>query len=211
MIKLFLTAVAFFALHHTPTLAQVLSAQQDATKLHTGYISGKWIAPLGAQASTGVAITQNVIRCTPLHIFGTITIDQLSVNILTATPASNAQLALYTNGPNARAYTELAKTASIDTSTTGLKSTSVTSVQVPRGVYWVCINTSLTGLTASAMAQQAVGIIPGLIGVDAPNDVINGAVVAQTFGTWGDLSGASWVQAADEKTPRIFARIASVP
>lgn len=167
------------------------------------YVSGNWYFPAyTGQVSAGAALAANSIHCTSFMQPAPITITALGVRITTLAAAGNLQLAVYANNAatGRPTSTALASTASITTASTGPVNASASGT-IPTGENWMCVNAdnATVVLQTSPLAISGQGWITG----SATQANTSGAsttaaliiTTAQTFGTWPDLTSATWAEA----------------
>lgn len=176
-----------------------------------------WVPINNLAVGTGAAPGAGSIRLFPAYVGSQITLSTLNARVSTVSVGGNFQLAIYaasatTSYPTGSA---LVSTASISTTSGGIQG-SAASLQLGPGLYWFASNCdngtavfNSVSTTSLAMAQ--------MIGVQGGANVFaacTGLSVAQTYGTWPDLTATGW-SSTNEVTaatvPLIAAQIASVP
>lgn len=197
----------------TAAEAQTVFVYPNAqVRTHPGYIAGRYYPPIATPA-TGTALTADTVRCIPIIVFETITISELQIGVQTSFAGGLMQAAIYTNGANDRPAAQLGATADIDTSSTGVKNSAITPVQLAPGTYWTCANANNT-TNAVLSVNPVVGITAALVGstnIASSSATTSGVSATLTYGTWGDLSGASWSDITTAKAPIVSFRVSSVP
>lgn len=158
----------------------------------------------------------NSIRLSPGYIDEKITISTLVARVATLFSGGLFQLAIY--AANSASYptgNALISTASISTTSTGLQ-TSAASKQLDPALYWWALNCD--NATAIFNSYGPSGLMMGqTIGVQGAANVFaaaTGLAIAQTFGTWPDLTATSWASSHETtgaNIPAIGFQIASVP
>ena len=166
------------------------------------YIVNNWYLPDNVAVAPQGGVNPGVgsIRLFPGIIRHRMTIAQLGVRIST-TNAGNVQAAIYANNPATGRPTgnALASTASMSTASAATV-TADASVQVESGLYW--FGTCLDNATATlATISNTIGVgMSRLIGSSTASNVmtttacLTGVNVSGTFGTWPDLSSASFTE-----------------
>jgi hypothetical protein len=196
-------------------------ALSDVTPIadFTGYIANNWYLPDGiARICGGGAPAANSIRLHAGIIKQKCTLSALGLRISTLSAGGNIQCALYANNAATGRPTgnALASTSSITTASTGSVNGAV-SVQVDPGLYWFATNND-NGVVVG-VALDVTGInISALIGsatqgnILVANGTLVGLSVPQTFGTWPDLTSASFTELASVTTmPVVQFKVASIP
>lgn len=216
ILGIFLSIVAGSVLAQAPMVPTgPITAAQD----FPGYIVGNWyVPPQIPQLASGSNPTAGSIRLYPGYIKQQVTINSLGVRINTLAAGGNVQLAIYANNPatGRPTGTALASTASITTAAAGNFNSAV-SVQLMPGLYWFAANCD----NATAVFESISNLSPSatyLIGSSTQNISLQGSTgitglsVAQTFGTWPDLTAASFGEVIASNTfPIVQFKIASVP
>jgi hypothetical protein len=188
---------------------------------HPGYIAGNWYVPAGyTLTSSGATPAINSIRAYPGLIRGRITISNLGSRVITNVAASNAQLAIYANNPATGRPTgvALASTASLSCAAASTISGAV-SVQLEPGLYWFCGNVDTATLTFTVQDTSTSGIMGSTIGSATQGNAfgtgsgsLDGLSVNQTFGTWPDLTSASFNELSGQASViGVEFQVASVP
>lgn len=187
-----------------PGLFNGAGADAFAPQAHPGYVAGRWFAlAQGVTTRAGVTGSADQIRFLPCYIPKPVTISDLGCYVTAGSSAKNVQLALYamdltTGRPTG---SEIVKTASIDASfgSSPLQATVGTSVLVPAGWYFMAVNADSSAITFKTISE--VSMYAGYVmGSGTINDVMGGATtngwslsLNRTFGTWGSVTGASFV------------------
>lgn len=165
-------------------------------------VAGRYYRPArvaGTVIGAGAAMSANVARFLPVHIHMPTTVDQLFATFTTA--GSNYQVAFY-NDNNGQPGTEICHSASAVASTTftaAALSGGGTAV-IPAGLVWMGINVDNAATVAHTIATSVVWT-DALVGSTTGADLRNGAGVVNwswttplTFGTWGDLTSATFTK-----------------
>lgn len=187
---------------------------------HPGYIANNWYVPSpNFQLGTGTTPAVNSIRLYPGYVKERITISNLGIRVI-ANAAGNVQVAIYANNPvtGRPTGTALVSTASMSAAVATTVS-SAASVQLEPGLYWFAGNTDTAALTFTVPGASTSGAMGLLIGSATQGNVfgggsgsLNGLTVAQTFGTWPDLTGGSFTElVAAASLIGVEFQVASVP
>lgn len=184
-----------------------------------GYIAGNWYIPDGVHSVVGGAVPgAGSIRLFPGYIKQLVTLNALGVRIATLSAGGNVQAAIYANNSATMRPTgnPLSSTASMSTAAAASVNAAV-SVQLAAGLYWFGTNadngtvvmpsistTNMFGATVLGSSSQSVsaGSAYG----------IGGLSVAQTFGTWPDLTAASFTELTNVNSlPFLQFKVGSIP
>lgn len=183
---------------------------------HPGYIVGNWYIPPGIRAfSSGAAPGAGSIRLLPDYIKERITINALGVRINTLSAAGNVQAAIYANNPltNRPTGAALTSTASMTTGSVANVNASA-SMQLEPGLYWFATNcdngTAVFTSPASYAASSTVGS-PTQTNTLVGNQGLVGVSTPQTFGTWPDLTSATFTDVNASSIPVVQFKIGSTP
>lgn len=180
------------------------------------YVSGKWrLASMDQAISSGQAPGANSIRLYPFYVHRALTIDRLGLYVSTLFAGGNVQAAIYaadatTLNPTGNA---LVSTASISAAATGSVEATVSATIQP-GFYWAATNCdnatnafSANGSTSTWMSR-AIGSATQLSCLNA-GGTLSGYTFAQTFGTWPDLTGQTFVElTTSQRIPLVQYRVA---
>lgn len=184
-----------------------------------GYIASKWFCPLilASIAGGGVAPGANSIRLIPGYIRQKLTINTLGVRITTASAGGNVQAAIYANNAATVLPTgsPLASTASMSTTSTGSVNAAA-SVQLNTGLYWWAVNCDNATVAFTSTSTGSLWLSSLLGSLTQNSDLagataIDGLSVAQTFGTWPDLTSGSFTEVVSATMPIVQFRVGSVP
>lgn len=185
-----------------------------------GYIAGNWYLQTGVYTgATGTNPGIGSIRLYPAYIKQRCTLSNLGIRI-SAGAAGNLQAAIYKNNPatGRPTGTALVSTASMSTAGSASNISSAASVQLEPGLYWWATNTdNATSTIISLIATSLNG--SEIIGSATQANVLGGASgnfigvsTPATFGTWGDLTAATFTEVAAALTiPLVQFQVASVP
>lgn len=197
-----------------------------APRYFPGYVAGNWIQLAAPGSLTGNdSAHQGWIKFAPFYLRERCTIDKLGINVLTADPGGNVQLALYTAdvaGGTMKPLSLIGSTGSISVASAGAVLGTLTSpAQLEQGLYWyaTCADNATVvyeainaGLDNSIM-PMGIGdpSLSNLFDGDNPN---NGYIYSGVFGTWpaGPLvlsNLTAWGSGSDIAT--VAAHILSIP
>lgn len=218
-LRTILFALALFAASLAPAPVPASGFAGSAavsTADNPGYVSGNWYSPVNTTVILGAAVPANSIRLLPFTISKPITVAQLGARVGTVSAASNFQLAVYGNNAITGRPTgaALCSTANLSAASLAAVSGTVTNVLLPPGTYWMAINqdnsTAAYTTVSGAEAQTAY-----LIGSTTLANIISTAAttallvtVTQTFGTWPDLTSASFAESATNTSALVFLKAA---
>lgn len=184
-----------------------------------GYVVGNWYAENGSTAySAGVQPGAGSMRCYPGYFNRTWTSDSIGVRISTLFAGGNIQGAVYANSAaNRPTGNKLVSSASMSTAVvTGVSAAAAFQFQAYT-IYWFCSNMDNTTSIAVSATQTSVSY-EQLLGDPSLGNMVTGSgagVVGvstpKTFGTWDDVSGATWTVVFTASFPLLMPRIASIP
>lgn len=166
-----------------------------------GYIAGNYYHGVNAVVGVGAAISGGNVRLHPIIIKERVSISELGARVTTAESGKSFQLAIYATDQVTKlpAGTPLGVTASLSAGSTGVMTAAITggAVTLEPGVYWVGINTDTTTAVFQAYGTNTT-FVSALVGGTAAQ-ISSGTgsslpylTVAQTFGSWPDLSGKTF-------------------
>lgn len=191
---------------------------------HPGYAARRYLfLGQGAFTATGGSLTANRIYLRPVLIPERITISNLSVNVKTGQTSAQAQLALYNQDPSAphRPGTLARATGSqaVATNNTNVEPALSSNVTLAPGWYFAAINTDVnsTAYTAPSSTNFKGNETMGAdslaaLFIASTNSHSMDVYVSQTYGTWPDLTGATFVEEAGAgRFPLMGFLAASVP
>lgn len=202
------TSVLTFA--QTLTTAQQTQARENIglgqnRADHPGYVSGNFYQGNGGvQVTTGAAIPANSIRAIPFVIKARVTISQLATRISTVSAGGNIQVAVYANNPATGRPTGNALCATGNLSTAAVAAVAANLVGgntvLEAGIYWFFVNSDNS--VAACQAYAGASVLAGyLIGSSTLNNITTGGTsvtlaltLSQTFGTWPDVTAASFTE-----------------
>jgi hypothetical protein len=165
----------------------------------TGYAVGNWIAPFeGGISTTGSALTANTIALYPFIVRRSVTVDNLGARVGTVAASSNVQLAIYgSDSSNKVTGNALAATGNLSGATATNINGSVTAFTLQAGViYWMAVNSSSTPAmygpaTTNTYPNYILGGTALVDALGATTFTLVLRTVAQTFGTWPDLTAVT--------------------
>jgi len=188
--------------------------------VHPGYVAGNWYAPAPSTLGAGQATTTGAIRMIPFFLPRPITIQALAVRITTLVASGNVKVAIYTNNPATAnpAGLPLAQTGDLTTAAAGTVSETLgTNVRLESGTYWMALQVDSTAGTGGVVLQTYPTSYAGsafLTGGTLANISSAAATsaptrtVAQAYGTFPDMTGASISQGAASNTCVVFLQAA---
>lgn len=185
---------------------------------HPGHIVGNWYLPSNInQLSAGSAPGAGSIRLLPAYIKERITINALGLRVTTLSASGNVQAAIYANNPATMRPTGPALVSTASMSTTNVASiNAAVSVQLEPGFYWFATNCDngtavFTSPTASGpFAGNLIGSTNQTATLGAGGSLV-GVSTPQTFGTWPDLTSATFTEVTTNMIPVVTFKIGSVP
>lgn len=130
--------------------------QEISPSYHPGYVASQYYGPRGRTgAVTPIALTQNVVYMTPIHIAERTAFTKIGCNVTTAVAASNIHIGLYyvTGG---QLSTRIIDTGDISSATTGVKETTITSTVLEAGTYMAVIQCSGVGVSVNGVTLPAL-------------------------------------------------------
>lgn len=172
---------------------------------HPGYFNGSWYQVTRGRLGAGTALSANTIRLIPFYISADIVVSNIGARITTASSGNNIQLAIYANDAtyNIPIGSPIASTANISTTSTGLISVTRSgggTFNLTRGFYWAAVNSN----NSVVAMQTVVGDCPiasFMMGSGSQASVSGDSTcgtyvlsIGQTFGTWPDLTNASFTE-----------------
>lgn len=178
------------------------------------YIVGNFYIADGVYTLTvGNAATANLAVFSPLFIKTRATFNALGFRINTLAAAGNVQAAIYANNPVTGRPTgsAIVSTANISTTAAG-NVNAVISAQFEAGLYWWGSNSDNSTVVLESLVNSSA---PSIIGSTTANNLqsgsaFTGVTTPLTFGTWGDLTGATWTN-INAPVPVLQFKIGSVP
>lgn len=185
-------------------------------------IAGNWFTPDGATLSgTGAALAStSVVTLVPFKLPCRMTISHVGAKITTI-GSTNAQFGIYNASATTRLpTTNIDKTASIANTSLGFISGALgSSRQLEAGLYWfgvevndvTCAFAAVNALSTFLSSVVGNTTLSNLSGSTAAN-MMTSVAATQAFGTWGDLTGATWsYRNNDLKNALPYLLTASVP
>lgn len=180
------------------------------------YVAGNWYLPyIIVATSNGQAPGAGSIRLVPMYLKSKLTINNLGVNITTASAGGNVQAAIYANNPatGRPTGTALVTTGNMATDATGAVSSTV-NIQLNPGLYWFATNSDNSTVTyiSNGSTSPYQSIMIGSTSLSNTAGMLSGLSVTQTFGTWPNLTSASFTElSTSQRIPLVFFRVGSVP
>ena len=187
---------------YTPSAA--LSALHAAPAAVNTYISGNWYLPPYVTVAASSALVANRISMIPLICPASMSVKAMGARVGTAVSGGNIALAIYANNPatGRPTGTPLGSTGSITTVATGPVNATPTGgyFTLPAGVYWAAVNADATagGTVVVETQSGASGTAGYMIGSQTQGNISDSSsgtrltlYVAQTFGTWPDLTAVT--------------------
>jgi hypothetical protein len=187
------------------------------------YIAGRWYYPNGIIGHTSASAAGiDSIRLFPFFVHQKVTVSDLAIRISTLQAGQNMQAAIYANNVTTAKPTgnALSSTGNISTAGTGNISAALgANVQLTPGLlYWLATNASHAGIVAAAINpnDNVMSIAHGTSTLNnimaSSGSTMSGLSVAQTFGTWPDLTSASFTELSNAATiPIVVFKVTSVP
>ena len=180
----------------------------------TNYIPGNFYIGSGVYTLTsGNAATANLGVFSPLFVKTTVTLNALGFRINTLAAAGNVQAAIYANNPVTGRPTGVAvvSTGNISTAAAG-NINAVINTQLTAGLYWWASNSDNATVVLESLTNSSA---PSIIGSATANNLqagaaFSGVTTPLTFGTWGDLTGATWTN-INAPIPVLQFKVGSVP
>lgn len=183
--------------------------------------AGKVWGPWGMQIAAASTLNLNTIGLVPFPVHETMTVSAFVCRITTLAAGGNIQLAVYASDPTTGMPTgnALGTTASQTTAATGVFSLALagSNFQMTPGVYWWAVNSDNTTVVMASVAtgQEWSGALVGAASAanswSGTTNIGLSWTVAQTFGTWPDLTGGSFTEATNNKCCCFKFSVASVP
>lgn len=187
---------------------------------HPGYVVNGWYLPWPAVLAGSSALAINSIRLIPFIPVSDVTINSLGARCTTV-GTTNTQFAIYAStapGTLQRPTgSQLSSTASIVNTSTGVHSAALgASVALSAGlVYWLAVNcgdsAAVYAVPTSGIAQLAWMIGSATSTTTLSTSSLTSLSTPVTFGTWGDLTSATFTEATDTKYCFVGFKVASVP
>lgn len=176
----------------------------EDTSDHPGYVSGNWYhLQAGMSLAAGAALVTNTVRLIPFALKARVTLTQLGARLTTASASGNIQLAIYANnGATGRPTgNAVAATGNISTTATGPVAAAFVGgdTTIDPGIYWLAANADNSTVICQTYPTNQVHT-GWMIGSSSQSNITNTAttgtlslsVASQTFGTWSDLTSATF-------------------
>jgi hypothetical protein len=182
----------------------------------TVYATGNYIQPVQGTLSAGVAMVANNIYLYPFFVLRTLTVDNLGARVTSASAGSNVQLAIYNSTTNGVPTTLLASTASLSAGATGTVNAAVTAFTLNAGqMYWMAMNSdgapTMVGIAPTSNYYTTIFGSTSLGDVSSASGVPVGRAVAQTYGTWPDLTSISTTIDTGRRGGLVWLKVATLP
>lgn len=180
-----------------------------------GYVSGSYYQGLNAVVGSGAATGNNSIRLHPIIIKERMTLSELATRVTTAESTKVFQMAIYAADSATKLPTgaALGATSSLSAGGTGVMSAALAggSITLNPGLYWVALNTDSTTAVFQAFGGAYTFIATLLGGTASQISAGNAAslsylAIAQTFGTWPNLTGQTFTRGSTAAYAGIFFR-----
>jgi hypothetical protein len=184
---------------------------------HPGYVVGDWYFAEAGTVAAGSTVVAGTARFIPFVPRQSLTVTGLAVRVTTV-GTSNVQLAVYASDPTTKRPTgsQLGATGNIaNTATTAINDTTV-SVALKGGVlYWLAMNCNDSSMICASLptGQSFMSFLLGsaTLANAVSTAPIQGLATPLTFGTWGDVTSATWTEASDNKHALIGFKVGSLP
>lgn len=190
------------------------------------HVAGRWYHAAQMATSSGAAMTTGNARLVPFFLLETITISDLGCRIQTAASGGNLALAIYASDATTQypTGTPVASTGSISTTSSGPVSADITGadVQLTPGLYWMAVSVDATASSVVTTTAQSNSFtwMTFLLGSTVLSRLSSGGSgsvsmhleTAMTFGTWPNLTAASFTEIANSQASTLIQfKVASVP
>lgn len=186
-----------------------------------GYVATYWLAPYWGTVGASAALTNNLIRFVPFRLVRSITVVGLAARVTTG-GTGNAQLAIYASDTAEGRPTgsALISTGNLNVASAGIVSeTSLSPVTLNANtVYWAAMNTSPASTNWQALLTANVPPLAQIVGVSDIANLSSGVAtlatpltLAQTFGTWPDVTSSSFTESTANGQVMVFLQIGTLP
>jgi hypothetical protein len=163
---------------------------------------GQFLIPVArASASGSTALSTGVVPGSPIHVPAQITIDQLSTQVTTLEAATSAQLLIYRGDVDGQPGTLVAN-GSVDCSSTGHKTVTITPVVLTPGWYWCYVRsnspgglvrfTTITPSSPLSITATAIGPVTSF-SISAEVGTYAAPLTTPTGLTYGNSTSAAFV------------------
>jgi hypothetical protein len=213
--KWFNSALGIEYLCRDATVGAAVWVRQDNADFY-GYVSGRYYWGILGQVAAGTASGGNQIKLHPVIIKERVTISELASRVATADASGSVQFAVYATDPTTKMPTgvPLGSTGSISTTPVGpITGALGASLTLEPGMYWFAMNTN-----SATVVFQVINISSNNLGVllggtaaqvsSATTGSMAHLAIAQTFGTWPDLTAASFTIGNSGTYAAIFFKVA---
>jgi hypothetical protein len=185
------------------------------------YVAANWYLGglAGQQTIAGSVLSTTLQYMIPVIIRQQCTIGALGMRIATL-GTSNVQMALYASDPAAvnRPGALLSNTASFVNTATGFFSSALlANQQLDPGTYWIALQVNDVTMISVALSA-ASGEFTRIMGsATAGNSIqvagtqVLGLTAVSVFGTWANMTGATFTELTVQRTGAFAFQVASVP
>lgn len=185
----------------------------------TGYAVNSWLVPFSGSLANSTTVTANSIVLIPFYFLRTVTIDEIAARIITGAASASFALAIYANANGQPTGTPIASTGSLNAGTAATVSAPLTAATYQaNATYWAASNSNGSPVysTLPAGGLHSVAVVGALTAGDAiasGNATFFGRAIAQTFGTWPDLTDATMtvLGSSTRRGPIIATHISALP
>lgn len=193
-----------------PTVDDVVT--YAITKQGSAYVPGRFYLPYGTFAgyTAGVAPGANSIKFFPGYIYSPVTINTLFIRCNVS--GGNAQAAIYAAGSNGYPTgNPLTLSGSVAISSTTGFSVPITTISLSPGMYWFATNFDNGTVACISSSNGQVTLMDTMIGGSTGFKVLEatagflGLSLAQTFGTWPNVTGQSFTEVQTQGTVPLLA------
>lgn len=202
----------------TTGVLSIATAGTDYQEAATPYAAGRWYQAGVGNAAVGAALSNGLARCFPFIIRHTATISDLGGRVSTLSVGGDVQFAIYamsvtTGLPTG---TALAVTGDIATTLAVTVSADITGANVTllTGTYWECVNANNGTIVMQAFgaATTYAGSTAGALDLNIVSSAAATSIwhleTTLTFGTWSDLTAASFTEVATAAFAMMFFKAA---
>jgi hypothetical protein len=161
--------------------------------------AGRYHRPQGVVSVGTGSLGAGYKTLIPMKIDKATTLKSLSVNCTAAAAGSTVRLGVYSDDGGGKPSALLLDAGTVDTTTTGIKTTGVLSLLLAPGLYWLCANANGGGPTLTTIASMG-------------NGVANSGTLSEAFGAlFGWYGGPSFTGALSNPVGNISAAANPVP
>lgn len=188
---------------------------------HPGYVVNNWYQPFNSTTGTGSISVTNIAKFVPFIAEQSITISSLAVHIGTA-GTSNIQLAIYaadpvTKRPTGAALSSTANAANTSANTTIAIALAADVALTAGSLYWLGFNTGDSlGVYVAASSPGWMSWLNGSATLNnllqtSGNTPLSFISTPLAFGTWGNLTAATWTEGLTTSYSLIIFKVFSIP